>query len=299
MYISEFLRDKNKSFTADEDFKSYLDELKEEIKTIHNRDEDKDDNVDEYRLPIRKSFIKKYPGFTAKIISNQAKVDEFKELVYKELNKLNISETELADRSNLCKQTLNKILNRQCFPNKRTLLSVCVGLRYTPQEAKNLLELFGYTFDYSSVAELIIYTALEKKEYDIDNINRYIYEAGYNYFLGSKVREDLFVDDDISDLVDDVYIYISDLIKNGANSYEELIRKTELTEGQIIKLLNELTKRDKIQDEGISLGIIRTACKLTFLNVDVDTILAACELTLEEYNDIIKLYLKEYQKIWK
>lgn len=276
----------------EEEIKS-LEKMIEEAKMEGISEDELVIEIHEYKFPIRRSFIKKYPGFSARLSYIQTDIDGLKEFVYKELNRLNISESELANRCNLHKQTLNKILNRQCFPNKKTLLALCVGLKCTPEEAKYILQLVGYTFNYSDVSELIVYTALDLKEYNIDNINRYIYEAGYNGFIGSKVNGDVFIDDDISDLADETFVNIADLLENGCNSYEELVRKTGLTEGQARKVLDEIMVRKKERNAGYSTAIIQVALNLTIHNIDVGIITNACGISLEQYNEIIDNYMKK------
>ena len=67
-------------------------------------------------------------------------------------------------------------------PSRKTALRCCVGLHLDPEEAEELLKLAGFSLSPSEPNDLIIRFCLEKKLWEIEDIN---------YLLSAFDLEDL------------------------------------------------------------------------------------------------------------
>lgn len=80
-------------------------------------------------------------------------------------------------------------------PQKATALAFCVALQLSVKEAEELLSLAEYHFETRDLTDQIVKCCLEKKIYELDEINIYIAEAAEKYgvskprFIGTSYRK--------------------------------------------------------------------------------------------------------------
>lgn len=164
-------------------YNKYFKEINREIKLYFGSD---DSDCDYYKAPFSMQFYAKHPEFASHILNVQEDLDAMKNLIYQELNKLNISESALAEKCHINKQTLNRILNNKDYkPNRKYIFALAAGLKYNLEQASHLLALAGCSFCYSNPVDIIFYCCLESEIYDIYEINNLIRVAGYNEIIGS------------------------------------------------------------------------------------------------------------------
>ena len=81
------------------------------------------------------------------------------------------------------KRTFHKIKTDYGYkPSRKTALRCCIGLHLNPKEAEDLLKLAGFSLSPSEPYDLIIRFCLEKKLWDIEDVN---------YLLSAFDLEDL------------------------------------------------------------------------------------------------------------
>ena len=67
-------------------------------------------------------------------------------------------------------------------PKKTTVMGLCVGLRLSLKEAKELMGAAGYLFSESSGADMIVAHYIKKKQYNHAIINLELYENNFENF---------------------------------------------------------------------------------------------------------------------
>lgn len=79
-------------------------------------------------------------------------------------------------------------------PQKATALAFCIALQLTVKEAEELLSLAEYHFEARNITDQIVKCCLEKKIYELGEINIFIAEAAERYgvkkpmFIGTSYR---------------------------------------------------------------------------------------------------------------
>lgn len=90
---------------------------------------------------------------------------------------------EIYTCSNVRKKQFYKLMeDPDIIPKKTTVMGLCVGLRLTFKEAKELVEAAGYSFSESFGADMIVAHYIRKKQYNHAMINLDLYDNGYEAF---------------------------------------------------------------------------------------------------------------------
>ena len=97
----------------------------------------------------------------------------------------NYKDTDVYKRSNISKSVFNDIKNGRHKPKKETLCALCFGLRLNLDESLELLDRAGFTLSNYLTFDRIIRHFLEKKNYNIFDINEVLFEYDCT-LLGSK-----------------------------------------------------------------------------------------------------------------
>lgn len=87
---------------------------------------------------------------------------------------------EIYTCSNVRKKQFYKLMeDPKITPKKTTVMGLCVGLRLTFKEAKELMGAVGYAFSEGSGADMFVAHFIKKKQYNHSVINIGLYENGY------------------------------------------------------------------------------------------------------------------------
>ena len=90
--------------------------------------------------------------------------------------KKNISEEDLAFRSNFTPEDLNKVLSLQdILPTKNVCFALAVGLEANKEEFTEIIKSIGFDSIKDDMSGLVTAYYLEKKEFDIFKINRVLF----------------------------------------------------------------------------------------------------------------------------
>lgn len=90
--------------------------------------------------------------------------------------KKNISDEDLAFRSNFTPEDLNKILSLQdILPTKNVCFALAVGLEANKEEFIEIIKSIGFDSIKDDMSGLVTAYYLEKKEYDVFKINRVLF----------------------------------------------------------------------------------------------------------------------------
>ena len=90
--------------------------------------------------------------------------------------KKNISDEDLAFRSNFTPEDLNKVLSLQdILPTKNVCFALAVGLEANKEEFTEIIKSIGFDSIKDDMSGLVTAYYLEKKEFDIFKINRVLF----------------------------------------------------------------------------------------------------------------------------
>lgn len=93
--------------------------------------------------------------------------------------------SEIYRKANLSKSVFSSILSKGHIPKKGTIVALSIALKLDLRETERLLMKAGYTFSNSIKGDLIAVYFINHRIYDIDLLNRALYENG-EPILGSK-----------------------------------------------------------------------------------------------------------------
>jgi O-acetyl-ADP-ribose deacetylase len=86
-------------------------------------------------------------------------------------------DVEVYKKSNISKAVFSKIRSNNDYqPSKSTALAFCIGLELNLEESQNLLQTAGFGFSNSSKQDLIVKYFIQKKKYDIFEVNQVLFD---------------------------------------------------------------------------------------------------------------------------
>ena len=101
----------------------------------------------------------------------------FSEALLKLIDAKGISDVTAYKKSNIDRKLFSKIRSNRVYnPTKRTVLAFTIGLRLSIDEAQDLLARAGYAFSPCHKRDLIVMWFLEKRQYDINQVNAALFD---------------------------------------------------------------------------------------------------------------------------
>lgn len=83
------------------------------------------------------------------------------------------SDTEIYKRAGMDRKHFSKIRSNSSYrPGKTTIIALALALQLNKKETDKLLSSAGYLLSNSDTGDLVIQFCLEKKIYDIDQVNQ-------------------------------------------------------------------------------------------------------------------------------
>ena len=81
------------------------------------------------------------------------------------------------NRANIDRRHFSKICNHKNYqPSKLTVLAFAIALKLDFEQTQELLAAAGYTLTKNNLADIIISFFIEKKIFDVDVVNNYLYD---------------------------------------------------------------------------------------------------------------------------
>ena len=112
--------------------------------------------------------------------------ETFQERLFKAIVDNGIDDVNVYKRANISRKLFSKIRSDKTYqPNKRTVIALAIALKLNLEKTRDLLEAAGYSLTRSIEFDLMIIFFIEKKMYDIMDINLILHEY-QKPLLGSK-----------------------------------------------------------------------------------------------------------------
>jgi hypothetical protein len=91
------------------------------------------------------------------------------------IDKKGVSDPDVYKRAGVDRKLFSKIRsNPEYRPSKNTIIALAFGLELDEEEFDQLLESGGYSLSESDTSDLVIKFCLEKKIYDVFQVNEYL-----------------------------------------------------------------------------------------------------------------------------
>ena len=106
---------------------------------------------------------------------------KFISYLYELMNKYGFDKnSDLYNKANITRQNWSSIISGKSTPSLNTTLKIVFALKLNNHECKYLLKKAGYTLSSSSNYSLIIRYCIENNIYDLNTVNKYLTEYGFD-----------------------------------------------------------------------------------------------------------------------
>jgi O-acetyl-ADP-ribose deacetylase (regulator of RNase III) len=100
----------------------------------------------------------------------------FTATLFRMIDQRGLTDPQVYNAGNISRQVFANIRREGYNPKKRTVLALCIALRLSVPEARELLASAGYAFSNAQLTDVIIKYCLESGVYDIMEVNELLYE---------------------------------------------------------------------------------------------------------------------------
>ena len=112
---------------------------------------------------------------------NKEKSQDFISYLYELMNKYGFDKnSDLYNKANITRQNWSSIISGKSTPSINTTIKIVIALKLNNHECKYLLKKAGYTLSSSSNYSLIIRYCIENNIYDLNTVNKYLTEYGFD-----------------------------------------------------------------------------------------------------------------------
>lgn len=122
------------------------------------------------RAPMESRAVYEYTDFDEFIEKN--KKPSFNKVLFSLIDKKGLSDAEVYKKAGVDRRLFSKIRsNKNYRPGKNTIIALALALELDKKNAEKLLSSAGYTLSESETFDLVIQFCLEKKIYNITDVN--------------------------------------------------------------------------------------------------------------------------------
>ncbi|MGG3912812.1 hypothetical protein [Rossellomorea vietnamensis] len=103
----------------------------------------------------------------------------FSERLFRHIDGLGVTDASVYKKAGVDRKHFSKIRSIPEYkPGKRTVVALCLSLQLSEEDTGELLNAAGFSLSDSDRFDLVIQFCLEKKIYDIDDVNQALYSLG-------------------------------------------------------------------------------------------------------------------------
>lgn len=108
----------------------------------------------------------------------------FNELLFMMIDRTNQKDSDVYKKARIDRRLFSKIrCSKKYIPSKKTIIALCFALELSKDDAIILLSSAGYSLSRSDDYDLAISFCLSKRIFDLNEINKLLYELGFDLFL--------------------------------------------------------------------------------------------------------------------
>ncbi|MGM0750738.1 MAG: hypothetical protein ACQET6_02345 [Bacillota bacterium] len=105
----------------------------------------------------------------------------FSQLLFQFIDAKGQTDTSIYKKARMDRKHFSKIRSVPDYkPGKRTVVALCLSLELTREETDDLLSAAGFSLSDSDRFDLVIQFCIDKKIYDIDDVNQALYSLRLN-----------------------------------------------------------------------------------------------------------------------
>ena len=107
----------------------------------------------------------------------------FNERLFSLIDRTGKKDSEIYKRARIDRRLFSKIRsNRDYVPCKKTVIALCLALELNREQADELLSSAGYSLSRADDYDLVIAFCIEKRIFDLFDINEILYHFGFEVF---------------------------------------------------------------------------------------------------------------------
>ena len=101
----------------------------------------------------------------------------FQETILHLIDSKGLKDSDVYNKAHIDRRLFSKLRSNKDFrPSKKTAIALCFGLELNIDDSLDLLGKSGYTLSYSSKFDVIIRYFIEQENYDLDLVNKALYD---------------------------------------------------------------------------------------------------------------------------
>ncbi|NLJ96402.1 MAG: hypothetical protein GX321_04555 [Clostridiales bacterium] len=137
------------------------------MKSFRQEDKSKE-NIDSSECYITRLDEEKLMDY----VNNKKSEETFSTILLKYIDKTGLSDAKIYKRAGLDRRHFSKIrCDKEYQPKKVTVLALCIALELNLEETNELLQAAGYTLTNSDTGDLVVKFCIERKIYDLIEVN--------------------------------------------------------------------------------------------------------------------------------
>ena len=107
--------------------------------------------------------------------------NKFQKLLFKLIDERNLKDSDVYNKVNVDRRLFSKIRSNEDYhPSKETIIALGLSLELSIDELLELLESASYSLPKNNKYDLIIRFCFQEHIYNIDTVNEFLYDYGYN-----------------------------------------------------------------------------------------------------------------------
>ena len=114
-------------------------------------------------------------------IDSNKEDDTFQTYLFRLIDERNLKDSDVYNKVNVDRRLFSKIRSNEDYhPSKETIIALGLSLELNIDELLELLESASYSLPKNNKYDLIIRFCFQEHIYNIDTVNEFLYDYGYN-----------------------------------------------------------------------------------------------------------------------
>lgn len=140
-------------------------ENKDFLKQFHKKSMKEKSDSEYYSIRLDEENLTDY-------VNNEKNKETFSTMLLRYIDKSGLSDAQIYKRAGIDRRHFSKIrCDKKYQPKKATALALCIALELDMEETNEMLQIAGYTLTNSDTGDLVVKFCIERKIYDLIEVN--------------------------------------------------------------------------------------------------------------------------------